>query len=107
MSKYFLTGNYTVEGTKGLIKDGGTSRKEAAAKTAASLDGSLESFHFSAVSPNFFILLNLPNKIAAAAFGATVTASGAVEISECVEVLTPAEMDEAAKKMPSYRAPGQ
>ena len=107
MFKYFLSGSYTVEGTKGLIKDGGTGRKTAVEKMVASLDGTLESFHFSAGSPSYYLILSVPNKLAAAAIGATVVASGGVTISECVEVLTPAEMDEAVKKSPAYRAPGR
>jgi uncharacterized protein with GYD domain len=106
MFKYFISGSYTAEGTKGLIKEGGTGRKAAIEKMASSLDGSLESLHYSAGSPTYFLVLNLPNKLAAAAIAATVVASGGVTISECAELLTPAEMDEAMKKSPAYRAPG-
>ena|SRR5450631_231591 len=106
MFKYLITGNYTAEGTKGLIKDGGTSRKEAVTKMAASVDGMLESFHFSAASPRYFVILSLPNRTTLAAISAAITASGAVNITECAELLTASEMDEAVKKVPSYRAPG-
>jgi uncharacterized protein with GYD domain len=106
MFKYLISGDYTVEGTKGLIKDGGTGRKAAIEKMAASLDGSLESFHFAAALPRYHVILNLPNKLAATAAGAAIVAAGGVTINECVELLTPAEMDEAMKKSPAYRAPG-
>jgi uncharacterized protein with GYD domain len=106
MPKYIVKGDYTPEGLKGLIKEGGTSRKEAVSKLAASVDGSLESFHYCAGSPTYFVVFNLPNKTAVTAIAAAIVASGAVTITECVELLTPAEMDEAVKKTPSYRAPG-
>lgn len=107
MYKYIIRGTYTAEGTKGLIRDGGSARKEAVTKMAASVDGSLESFYYSAGAPNYFVVLNVPSKLAAAAIGNAIVASGGVTITESTELLTPAEMDEAGKKMPSYRAPGQ
>jgi uncharacterized protein with GYD domain len=107
MSKYLISGSYTAEGTKGLIKEGGTSRKAAVEKMVASVEGTVESFHYSALSTTYYLIVNLPNKIAGAAIAATIIASGAVTISECTELLTPAEMDEAVKRSPAYRAPGQ
>jgi uncharacterized protein with GYD domain len=107
MFKYLFSGIYTAEGTKGLLKEGGTSRKEAVAKMAASVDGTLESFFYSATSTRYVVIFNLPNKLSAAAIAATIVASGAVTITESMELLTPTEMDEAVKKSPTYRAPGQ
>ena len=107
MYKFIAHGNYTAEGTKGLIKDGGSARKEAIGKMAASVGGELETLYYSAGSPSYFVVFNLPNKLAAAAIAASIIASGGVTITESTELLTPAEMDEVVKKMPSYRAPGQ
>lgn len=107
MAKYFIQGQYTVEGTKGLIKEGGTGRSEAVAKLASSLGGTLDSMHFSATAPAYFILMELPERGSAAAIAATVVASGAVTVEQCVELLSPAQMDEAVKKTPAYRAPGR
>ena len=73
----------------------------------ASLDGTVESFHYAAQSPTYYLIVNLPSKLMAAAVGATIIASGAVTITDCNELLTPAEMDEAMKKSPTYRPPGQ
>jgi hypothetical protein len=36
---------YSVEGPKGLIKEGGTARKEAIAKAIAVMGGTLEAFY--------------------------------------------------------------
>lgn len=107
MYKFIARGNYTIEGTKGLIKDGGSSRKEAITKMAASVGGSLESLYYSAGSPSYFVVFNVPDKLAATAIGAIIIAAGGVTISESTELLTAEEMDETVKKMPSYRAPGQ
>lgn len=107
MSKYFVQGNYTAEGIKGLLKEGGTSRKEAIDKLAGSLGGTVESLHYAATTPTYFLVMNLPEKGSAAVLSATVVASGAVTVDQCVELLTPAQMDAAAKQTATYRAPGR
>jgi uncharacterized protein with GYD domain len=107
MAKYFIQGNYTVEGTKGLLKEGGSSRSEAVGKLASSLGGALDSMHFSATSPAYFIVMDLPERGSAAAIAATVVASGAVTVEQCVELLTPSQMDETVKKTAAYRPPGR
>jgi uncharacterized protein with GYD domain len=104
MIRYFLQGNYTVEGIKGLLKDGGSGREQAVKKLVASLGGTLDSMYFA--PPSYFIVVNLPDQVSAAALSATVFASGAVTAGQSFEILTPAEMDEATKKHPTYRAPG-
>ena len=43
MAKYMWTGSYTVEGTKGVIAEGGSSRKAAVEKMLASVGGKLVS----------------------------------------------------------------
>ena len=44
MAKYMLNASYSVEGTKGLIKDGGSARRAAVQKTIEGVGGRLESF---------------------------------------------------------------
>jgi uncharacterized protein with GYD domain len=107
MAKYIIIGSYTAEGTKGLLKDGGSGRAEATSKLASSLGGTLDSIHFSATAPAYFIVMDLPERGSAAAIAATVVATGAVTVEQCVELLTPTQMDDVAKKSPVYRAPGR
>ncbi|MGA3121741.1 MAG: GYD domain-containing protein [Polyangiaceae bacterium] len=104
MIKYLMQGDYTAEGVKGLLKDGGSAREQAVKKLLASLGGTLDSMYFS--PPTYFIVANLPDPVTAAALAATVFATGAVSPGKSSEILTPTEMDEAAKKHPTYRAPG-
>ena len=42
MAKYLLHVNYTVEGAKGLLKEGGTKRRAVAEQAATSMGGKLE-----------------------------------------------------------------
>ena len=44
MAKYLLQASYTAEGVKGLLKDGGTARVNAASHLLTALGGTVESF---------------------------------------------------------------
>ena len=107
MAKYFMQGKYTPEGVKGFIKEGGSSRQEAIEKLFASVGGSLESLYFSSAGPGYYIIVNMPDKESAIAMAATAVSTGAITADQMVELITPAEADEAVKKSPMYRAPGQ
>ena len=46
MPKFLIEASYTTEGVKGVQSAGGSSRRDAVAKVAESVGGSLESFQF-------------------------------------------------------------
>jgi hypothetical protein len=50
--------------------------------------------------------VDLPDNASAAAISLTVSSTGLVT-SKTIVLMTPAEVDEAVKKHPNYRAPGQ
>ena len=105
MAKFLVKASYTTEGAKGIQSAGGTSRREAVAKMAEGLGGSLESFYFAFGDTDAFVVLDLPdNRTAAAASIAVNTAGGAT--SDVIVLLTPEEIDEAAKLSVDYRPPG-
>jgi uncharacterized protein with GYD domain len=105
MAKYLVRASYTADGAKGVQSAGGTSRRDAVAKMAEGLGGSLESFYFAFGDTDAFVVLDLPdNRTAAAASIAVNTAGGAT--SDVVVLLTPEEIDEAAKISVDYRPPG-
>jgi len=106
MTKYMFQSNYVGEGVKGLLKEGGSSRVAAIEKAAQSLGGKLEAFYFAFGDVDAFVIMDLPDNASAAAAALTVTASGAAVVKTTV-LLTPQEVDNAAKKTPSYRAPGK
>ena len=106
MAKYLFTGSYTAEGGRGVLGEGGSGRRAAVDKLAASLGGKVESFHFAFGSDDYFIIVDLPGNAAAASLGLTVSASGAVS-NRTVVLMTPEEIDAATKLSPTYRAPGR
>jgi len=106
MPKYLITASYTVEGVKGLAKDGGTKRRQAAEAAIKSAGGRLEAFYFAFGEHDAYVILDAPDNAAVAAASLAINASGAVQ-AKTVVLLTPEEMDQAAKKTVAYTPPGR
>jgi uncharacterized protein with GYD domain len=71
----------------------------------AEMGGKVESFYYALGEDDGYVIVELSDDISAAAVGLRVNAS-LVRISITV-LLTPAEIDQTAKKSVSYRAPGK
>jgi uncharacterized protein with GYD domain len=106
MPRYLSQVNYVGEGVKGLLKEGGTSRRAAAEKAVKSLGGTMEAFYYAFGETDAYIIAELPDNASTAALALTISASGAVTVKTTV-LMTAEELDEAVKKTPSYRPPGQ
>ena len=106
MPKYLVQANYVGEGLKGLLKEGGSSRRAAVEKLFVSVGGKIEAFYYAFGDTDLFVIADVPDNVTAAALSLTINAVGAANAKVTV-LLTPEEIDEAAKKTPSYRPPGQ
>jgi uncharacterized protein with GYD domain len=105
VAKFLIEANYVGEGLKGLLKDGGTSRRDAVDKLLTSVGGKVESFYYAFGDADAYVVVDVPDNVTAAAVALTVAASGAVTLKTIV-LMTPEEVDQATKKSPAYRAPG-
>jgi uncharacterized protein with GYD domain len=105
MPKYLIEATYTLEGVKGLRSAGGTSRRDVVAKSLESVGGSLEHFYFAFGDNDAYVIADLPDAEAAAAVALTVNAAGGAT-TKTVLLLTPEQVDEAAKRSVDYRPPG-
>lgn len=105
MAKYLIRANYTVEGLKGLLKEGGSGRRAAIEKLLGSVGGKVDAFYYAFGDADVYVLADLPNNVTTAAVSMIVTSAGAASTSVTV-LLTPEEVDEAVKMHPSYRPPG-
>ncbi|MDP9293632.1 MAG: GYD domain-containing protein, partial [Actinomycetota bacterium] len=101
MPKYLIEASYTLEGVKGLQSAGGSSRRDAVAAVAESVGGKLESFHFGFGDSDAYVIVDLPDNESATAVALTVNASGGASIKTVV-LLTPEEVDAAAKRSVEY-----
>ena len=105
MKKFLITASYNEDGIKGLLKVGGTNRKEAVAKMITEMGGKLEAFYFAFGDYDVYAIAELPDTTSAAALALTINASGLVNLSTTV-LLTPEEIDSATKMSVNYRVPG-
>ena len=105
MPKYLFEASYTQEGVKGVQSAGGGSRRDAVAHVAESVGGSLESFYFAFGDRDAYVIVDLPDNESATAVALTVNAAGGATVRTVV-LLTPEEVDDAAKRSVDYRPPG-
>jgi uncharacterized protein with GYD domain len=106
MPKYLSRTSYTAEGLKGLLKDGGTKRKQAMEQMAKSLGGKLEAFYYAFGDDDLYAIWDVPDNVNVAAASLMVNASGVAKAKITV-LLTPEEIDRAAKMSVDYSPPGQ
>lgn len=108
LAKYLYHGSYTLDGLKGLVGEGGSSRRDTVQKSVANLGGKLEAFYYAFGGDDFYVIFELPDNVSTAALALAVAAGGGAKGSTVV-LLTPEEVDQATKKIGSvaYRAPGQ
>ena len=106
MPKYLVQGSYTVEGVKGLVKDGGSKRRAVLDQLIKDQGGTLEAFYFAFGENDVYAIVDLPDNVSAGAISLAVGASGAVQIKTTV-LLTAEEMDQVVQKRVNYTPPGQ
>src|SRR5919206_701147 len=97
MPKFLLEASYTVEGVKGLQREGGSSRRDAVAKAAASVGGRLERFYFAFGDHDAFAIADLPDNQSATAVALAISAAGGASVRTVV-LLTPEEVDAAVMR---------
>jgi uncharacterized protein with GYD domain len=105
MAKYMIQASYSAEGVRGVLKEGGSSRRATIAELAKNAGGSMEAFYFAFGREDVFVILDLPDNVAAAALSMAVAASG---LTRCkvVVLLTPEEIDASTRMKATYRPPG-
>jgi len=106
MPKYLIRACYVGEGLKGLLKEGGSSRKATVEALIKGMGGSLESFYYAFGKDDVLGVAEFPDNTTATAFSLAVNASGTIKAGTTV-LMTPEEVDEAAKKTVDFRPPGQ
>jgi len=87
----------THDGVKGLAKDGGSKRRQAAEQFFKSVGGKLEAFYFA--------IVDFPDNVSAAAISLAGNSTGVADVKATV-LITPEEMDQAAQKSRGLHPPG-
>lgn len=105
MPKYLFQANYTAQGIQGLLKEGGSSRRQVFEDIANEQGGTLESFYYAFGGTDLYLTFELPDTATASAVSLRIGAGGALSITT-VQLITPEEIDEACEKTVTYRPPG-
>lgn len=108
MPKYMVSGSYTTEGIKGVIKEGGSGRRKAVEAALHAVGGKVESIYYALGETDVFVVIEVPDNVSVAALAMAVGATGTVNI-KTTALLTIEEIDQATKKVASlaYRGAGQ
>ena len=106
MPKYLIQANYTNDGLNGLLKEGGSGRRDAVKKLFGSVGGTLESFYYAFGDTDLFVIGDVPDSVSMAALSLIVNSAGSAKV-KVTSLLTPEEIDLAAKKTTDYRPPGE
>jgi uncharacterized protein with GYD domain len=102
---FLIEGSYTAEGTKGLLKEGGSKRRAALQMAVESVGGKLHAFYYAFGKWDVVAIVEYPDHASATRASLAVNSSGAVTTRTTV-LITPEEVDVAVKKSVSYRPPG-
>ena len=105
MASYLFRTSYTQAGVAGLIREGGTGRREALRQTIEGLGGKLESFYYAFGDDDLLLIAELPDDEAATAFSMFINAAGALTVS-CTVLISPETIDGSISKSVAYRKPG-
>ena len=105
MAKYLVESTLTTEGTKGLLAEGGTKRKQVIEKAIGDMGGKLEALYYAFGDRDMIVIVDMPDSVSGAAINLQIAAAG-IARNKTTELLTPQEIDKAARKTTSYRPPG-
>jgi uncharacterized protein with GYD domain len=107
MARFMFQGSYSTEGVKGVLKDGGTGRRTAIESAIKSIGGHLEAVYFAFGDTDVYVIVDGLDNEQALTFAMGVGSTGSLSSVKTTVLLTPEEVDAAAKRTLSYRAPGR
>jgi uncharacterized protein with GYD domain len=106
MAKYLVTGSYTADGLKGLLKEGGNGRRKAVEDAIKAMGGRLEAYYFSFGDSDVVTIVDVPDNVTAAALAIGISSTGTVGTKTTV-LLSADEIDQAVKKTLNFRPAGR
>ena len=107
MGRFLFQGSYSIDGIKGVLKEGGSGRRKAVDDAVKALGGKVEAYYFGFGETDVYVIVDGIDNETAVAFSMGIASTGALHSVKTTVLLTPEEIDSAAKKTLSYRAPGR
>jgi uncharacterized protein with GYD domain len=84
MPKYLMQVSLTKDGVKGVAKDGGTKRRQAAEQFFKSAGGKLEALYFAFGDTDVFAIVDFPDNVSAAAISLAGNGAGQANVKATV-----------------------
>ncbi len=81
MPKYFFHGSYTLEGVRGLLKEGGSALKAHFETNVGNLGGHVEAFYSAFGGEDLYAVVDLPDNTSSAALSLAINAGGGFKAS--------------------------
>jgi uncharacterized protein with GYD domain len=106
MPRYLWQISYTKTGAEGLLSEGGTSRRNAITEMVEGVGGRVEVCYYAFGTTDLYVIGEVPDEVAAASLSLRTAAAGAAR-SKTVVLLTPEQLDDAARRDVTYRPPGE
>jgi uncharacterized protein with GYD domain len=107
MSKFMYSGSYTKKGVKGLLREGGTARRDETIRMVESLGGKVEAYYWCYGTTDFVAIMDFPDHTTVTGMALNIAASGTFS-GNVTPLITVEEMDEMVKvTIGDYRLPGQ
>ena len=97
MPKYLVEGRYTSDRLKGLAREGASRRRADIEKTIESAGGKLDAIYFAFGDADFYIIMDVPDHVSAAALSVVANGSGFVT-SKIIVLISTDDMDQAIRK---------
>jgi uncharacterized protein with GYD domain len=108
MPKYLYHGSYSVEGLRGLLREGGSARREHFTSNVENVGGKVEAYYYAFGGDDVFAIVDLPDSANAAALSLAISAGGGFR-GNMIVLVTPEEFDQAVRRAESvqHRPAGQ
>ena len=107
MPKFMYSGSYTAEGAAGILKEGGTARRDEAVRIAESFGGTLEAYYWCYGDKDFMCIMDVPDSAKIAKLSLHIGASGTFS-GKLTPLITVEEMDDICNAdIGDFRLPGQ
>ena len=94
MTKYFFQGIYVGDGIKGLLREGGSKRRDAVVEALKSVGGSLDCIYYAFGEVDVLGVMDIPDQASAAALSLMINSTGAVSV-HLIPLMTPEDIDAA------------
>ncbi len=105
MSRYLCKVSYSVDGVRGVIAEGASSRVALVTNLVDGMGGTVHSFDFALGDDDAFLVIEMPDLVDGVALSMAVAAGGGARVA-LTQLVTAEQVDAALKRIPAYRAPG-